>query len=79
MSSNNEDSSDKIEIFLSDDEKIKSIGELLTINSSITILQLLYDEELSANEIAVRTNISLQLVKYHLNKIPYAGMVKILK
>ena len=52
MSNNNDGSSDKIEIFLSDDEKIKSVGELLTNNSSRDILQLLFEEELSANEIS---------------------------
>ena len=79
MSNNSEDSSDKIEIFLSDDEKIKTVGELLTNNSSRTILQLLFDEELSANEISLKTNISLQLVKYHLNKMQDIKMVKISK
>lgn len=73
------DDSEKIEIFLSDDEKIKTVGELLTNNSSRTILQLLFDEELTANQIARHTNISLQLVKYHLNKMQQAGMIKISK
>jgi len=31
-----------------DDEKIKSFGELLTNDSSRTILQLLFNEELTA-------------------------------
>ncbi len=79
MSNNNKKSSDKIEIFLSDDEKIKSVGELLTNNSSREILQLLFEEELSANEISQKINISLQLAKYHLNKMQEVGMVQISK
>ena len=79
MSDNNENSSDKIEIFLSDDEKIKSVAESLTNNSSRVILQLLFEEELSANEISLKTDISLQLVKYHLNKIQQVGMIQISK
>jgi len=71
------DDSDKIEIFLSDDQKIKSVGELLANSSSRTILQLLFEEELTANEIAQRSEISLQLVKYHLNKMRQVGMVKV--
>ena len=75
--SNSDDSPDKIEIFLSDDEKIKSIGEILTNNSSRAILQLLFEEELTANRIAQSTGISLQLVKYHLNKMQEVRMVKV--
>jgi len=71
------DDSDKIEIFLSDDQKIKSVGELLTNSSSRTILQLLFEEELTANEISQRSEISLQLVRYHLNKMRQVGMVRI--
>jgi len=79
MSNNNEGSSDKIEIFLSDDEKIKTVGELLTNNSSREILQLLFEEELSANEISLKTDISLQLVRYHLNKMQQVGITQISK
>ena len=70
---------EKIKILSTDDEKIKSFGELLTNDSSREILQLLFNEELTANQIAQRTNISLQLVKYHLNKLQDLGVVKITK
>ena len=79
MSNNNKNSSDKIEIVLSDDEKIKSVGELLTNDSSREIIQLLFEEELSANEISQKADISLQLAKYHLNKMQQVGMVQISK
>ena len=61
------------------DEKIKSFGELFTNNSSREILQLLFNEELTATQIAQKTDISLQLVKYHINKLQSLGIVKISK
>lgn len=70
---------EKIKILATDDEKIKSFGELFTNDSSREILQLLFNEELTANQIAQRTEISLQLVKYHLNKLQDLGIVKISK
>jgi len=73
MSDKNQDNPDemteKIEIFSTDDERIKTFGELLTNDSSRKILQLLFKKEMTANQIAQKTNISLQLVKYHINKM----------
>ncbi|MDH3736970.1 MAG: winged helix-turn-helix domain-containing protein [Nitrosopumilus sp.] len=66
-------------MFATDDEKIKSFGEIFTNNSSREILQLLFNEELTATQISQRTEISLQLVKYHLNKLQNLGVVKISK
>lgn len=77
--SSEDDLTEKIKILATDDEKIKSFGELFTNDSSREILQLLFNEELSAMQIAQKTNISLQLVKYHLNKLQDLGIVKILK
>lgn len=81
MSNENPDDelTEKIKILATDDEKIKSFGELLTNDSSREILQLLFNEELSANQISQKTDISLQLVKYHLTKLQDLGIVKITK
>lgn len=81
MSADNPDGefTEKIKILATDDEKIKSFGELFTNDSSREILQLLFNEEMTANQIAQKTNISLQLVKYHLNKLQDLGIVKISK
>ena len=81
MSNENTDEklTEKIKILATDDEKIKSFGELLTNDSSREILQLLFNEELSANQISQKTDISLQLVKYHLQKLQDLGIVKIIK
>lgn len=75
----NNDVNEKIKILATDDEKIKSFGEIFTNDSSREILQLLFNEELSATKIAQKTNVSLQLVKYHLNKLQVLGVVKISK
>lgn len=69
----------KIKIFSNDDEKIKSVGEILSNESSRIILQSLLDEELTANEISNKLLISLQLVTYHLKKMRELGFVVISK
>jgi len=74
-----DDLTEKIKILATDDEKIKSFGELFTNDSSREILQLLFNEELTANQIAQKTGISLQLVKYHLIKLQDLAIVKISK
>jgi DNA-binding transcriptional ArsR family regulator len=70
---------EKIKIIATDDVKIKSFGELLTNDSSRSILQLLFNEELTALQIAEKTGISLQLVKYHIIKLQDLGVVKVTK
>lgn len=68
---------DKIEILSTDDDRIKSVGELLSSDSSRTILKLLFNEEMTANQIAQKTEISLPLVMYHLKKMQDCNVVKI--
>ena len=82
MSAENNDRdeiTEKIKIIATDDEKIKSFGELLTNDSSRAILQLLFNEELTALQISEKTGISLQLVKYHIIKLQDLGVVKVTK
>ena len=70
---------ENIKILATDDEKIKSFGEILSNDSSREILQLLFNDELTASQIAQKSNVSLQLVKYHLNKLQDLGVVKVSK
>ena len=70
---------ENFKILATDDKKIKSFGEIFTNDSSREILQLLFNEELSATQIAQKSNISLQLVKYHLGKLQSLDVVKISK
>jgi len=76
---NEDEITEKIKIIATDDIKIKSFGELLTNDSSRAILQLLFNEELTALQIADKTGISLQLVKYHIIKLQDLGVVKVTK
>ncbi len=58
-----------IEIFSTDDEKLKMFAEIISADVSRKILNLLFKNEMTANEIAQKTGMSLQLVKYHLEKM----------
>ena len=68
---------EKIEIISTEDEKIKSVGELLSSDSSRTILKLLFEDIMTANQISQKTGISLPLVIYHLKKMQGMGIVKV--
>lgn len=71
--------SENIEIISTDDEKIKSFGELLSSDSSRKILKLLYSDVMTANQIAQKTGTSLQLVRYHIKKLQDHGIVRVVK
>jgi DNA-binding transcriptional ArsR family regulator len=75
----NDELTENIKILATDDKKIKSFGEILSNDSSREILQLLFNEELTASQIAQKSDVSLQLVKYHLNKLQDLGVVKVSK
>lgn len=75
----NDEHTENFKILATDDKKIKSFGEIFTNDSSREILQLLFNEELTATQIAQKSGVSLQLVKYHLNKLQDLGVVKISK
>ena len=79
MSDDNSELVKSIEIFSTDDNKLKTFAEIISNKSSNEILHLLFKEELTANEIAQRTGISLQLVKYHLEKMQSIELVAISK
>ncbi len=73
------DPEQEIKICCTENEKLKSIGELLISDSSRLILQVLLSDVLTANQIAQKTGISLQLVRYHINKMQEMEIVKIAK
>ena len=68
---------DRVEILSTEDLKLKSIGEILSSDSSRTILKILFNDSLTANQISQKTEISLPLVIYHLKKMQDTGVVKI--
>jgi hypothetical protein len=63
------DLKEKIEILSTEDDKIKSIGEILSNDSSRNILKLLLDDTMTANQVAQKAGISLPLAIYHLKKM----------
>ena len=68
---------DRVEILSTEDSKLKSIGEILSSDSSRAILKILFNDSLTANQISQKTETSLPLVMYHLKKMQDAGVVKI--
>ena len=77
MSSDELQPSDKIDIISTEDERLKIIGEILSSDSSRKILQLLFNQSFTANQIAQKTNISLPLTIHHLKKMQSVRVVKI--
>ena len=77
MSSDKTNVSDKIEILSTEDEKLKTIGEILVSDSSRKILQLLFNQSFTVNQLAQKTELSLPLVIHHLKKMQSSGVVKI--
>ena len=69
--------SDRVDIISTEDEKLKTVGEILSSDSSRSILKLLFNQSLSANEIALKTEMSLPLVIHHLKKMQSAQIIKI--
>ncbi len=68
---------DNLDIFSIDDEKLKILAKIISNKSSIEILNLLFHNEMTANEIAQKKNMSLQLVKYYLEKMQEIDLVQV--
>lgn len=72
-----DDVSDKIKVFSSDDEKLKILGELLSNKSSRDIIKLLTDKEMYTNEIANKLDMRANLVIHHLKKLQELGLLEV--
>lgn len=70
---------ERVGIYGTEDEKLRALGEILITDVSRNILKLLFENTLTANEIAIKTEYSLQLVRYHLKKMQDVGLVEISK
>lgn len=77
--SKNQDDEKDIEILSTDDERLKIIGEILSNNTSRTILKLLISYEMTTHDIVQKTGISLSLVLHHINKMLNTKLVEISK
>ncbi|MCA9811632.1 MAG: winged helix-turn-helix transcriptional regulator [Nitrosarchaeum sp.] len=69
---------DEIRVLSADDEKIKTVGEVLANDSSRSIMRLLSNEqEMTINQIAKEMDLSIPLVSHHLKKMQDTGVVKV--
>lgn len=81
MKNSNKKEKDKDEIRVvssDDDQKIKTVGEVLANESSRMIMKILAgNKEMTINEISQEIELSIPLVSHHIKKMQDAGMVKI--
>lgn len=74
-----DDDKSTIEILSTNNDKIKQFGELLSNDTGRQILNLIYEQEMTAREISIKTGFSLELVRYHLQKMIEIGVVQVSK
>ncbi len=79
MSNANFNADGAVNVFSIDDERMKVLAKVISNKSSIEILNLLFHHEMTANEIAKKTSLSLQLVKYYLEKMQQIDLICISK
>jgi len=71
---------DDVKIISTHDEKVKIVGEILSNDSSRKILNLLNaSNEMTINEIAQNTGLSMSLVTHHLKRMQSVQIVKVSK
>jgi len=70
------DDDNKIKVFASDDD-LKSLGELLSNETSRKIIQNLMKHQMYTNEIATKLDIRVSLVIHHLRKLEKLGLLEI--
>ena len=70
------DEDNTIKIFGSDDD-LKSLGELLSNNTSMKIIKTLMVYQMYTNEIATKLDIRVSLVIHHLKKMEALGLLEI--
>ena len=79
MDNENLNIKDAVNIFSIEDTKMKVLAKIISNKSSVTILNLLFHNEMTANEISQKTNMSLQLVKHYLDKMQQIELIRISK
>lgn len=60
---------DRINVFTSDDDHLKTLGELLANETSRKIILCLIEKQMYTNEIATKLDIPISLVIHHLKKL----------
>ena len=74
-----DDLAKSIKILATDDERLKSFGQMFANDSAREILLLLFNRELTAAQISEKMGISLQLTKYHLHKMQELEVVEVFR
>lgn len=77
MEKDNDGNFEKVDLFSSNDEKLKILGELLSNKSSRDIIKLLIEKEMYTNEIAKELDLRVNLVIHHLKKLEELGLLQI--
>ncbi len=67
----------RVKIFASDDD-LKSLGELLSNETSRKIIKNLMENQMYTNEIATKLDMRVSLVIHHLKKMEALGLVEII-
>lgn len=70
---------DIVVLYSTEDEKIELLGKLLSTDTARVILTNLFLDSITAEQLAEKTGISLQLVIFHLKRLQELGIVKIIK
>jgi DNA-binding transcriptional ArsR family regulator len=70
---------ERVGIYGTDDNRLRALGEVLITDVSRSILKLLFENIFTANDIAIKTGYSLQLVRYHLKKMQDVDLIEISK
>ncbi len=68
-----------IQVFPSDDSRLKNLGEIFSNESSRKILTLLLEKELTITDISNESGISVNLIIHHLKKMISSDIVTITK
>jgi len=68
---------DKIKVFACDDASLKTLGELLSNDTSRKIIKVLMEQEMYTNEIATKLDMRVSLVIHHLKKLEDIGLLTI--
>ena len=66
-------------IFASDDQRLKTLGEIFGNETSRKIITALIEDEMTSSQISEMLGLKLNLVKYHLDKMLSLEMVSIKK
>lgn len=67
----------KIKVFGTDDESLKTLGQLLSNETSRKIIQVLTQEEMYTNQISKKLGIQMNITIFHLKKLEELGLVTV--